>query len=149
MKVFLFILTACFISTWVFAKDTYFDFNFPSRLLLANYVYKIKLAYELYGANENEFIVIPVTENGSVEIYDESKNVWIKPNNLRSTFPSLSPELEVKITNFNGAKMKICFEVQHSKTALLYKTPCKTYWNRSIFNGYIDRLNDKILKWEK
>jgi hypothetical protein len=137
------------LSVPVCAENVYIDFEFPSRLLLLNYEYKIDFAYSLLNSGENDFIIIPYIENGTIEIYDRKKSIWVKQNGLRSDFPKLEREMVVKITSFGQVRTKICFELQHPRSAAVYKSPCKTYWNRGYFTGYIRAINDKILKWEK
>lgn len=131
------------------AENTYIDFEFPSKLLLTNYEYKINFHYLLSNAKEEDFIITPILESGTAEIYDKTKNIWVKQNSLRSNFPKLSAEMLFRITSFGNAKTKICFELQHLKTGAIYKSPCKTYWNREYFARYINVINDRILKWEK
>jgi hypothetical protein len=131
------------------AENTYIDFEFPSKLLLTNYEYKINFHYLLANAKEDDFIVTPILENGTAEIFDKIKNIWIKQNSMRSNFPKLSAVMEFRITSFGNAKTKICFELQHLKTGIICKSPCKTYWNRGYFARYVNAINDRILKWEK
>jgi hypothetical protein len=103
----------------------------------------------LPNSREEDFIIIPSAENGTLEICDKEKNIWIRQNSLRSSFPRLSQEIPVRIISLGSLKTKICFEVQHLKTGAVFKSACKMYWNRSYFLGYIGAINDKISKWEK
>ena len=130
-----------------FAKDTYFDFNLPSKLLLLNYEYKVIFEHLISQAEEKDFTVRPVMENGVIEIYNSEKNTWVKQNDLRSMFPKLNSEMRVRVISFGKYKSEICFEIQHTKSMVLYKTPCKTYWDRASLRGYISLINDRILKW--
>jgi hypothetical protein len=132
-----------------YPKEIFFDFNFPTRLLLVNYTYKINFSYLLSGAEAKDFTVRPIIENGTIEIYDEEKNHWVGQSDFRSNYPKLSSEIQVRVTGFADRKSKICFEIQHIKSTNLYKTPCKVYWNRILLGKYVVLINDKILKWTK
>jgi len=131
------------------AKNTFFDFNLPSKLLLLNYEYKVTFEHLISQSEEKDFTVKPVMGNGIIEIYDPERNIWIKQNDFRSNFPKLSSEMKVRMISFGEYKSEICFEIQHTKTTVLYKTPCKTYWDRSSLSGYINLINDRILKWKE
>jgi hypothetical protein len=130
-----------------YSRDIYFDYNFPTRLLLVGYDYKISFSYLISGAEANDFTVRPVMENGMIEILDEEKNYWVNQNDFRFNFPKLRSEMKVRIVGFAGRKSEICFEIQHMKSTRIYETPCRAYWSRVLMGKYLALINDKILKW--
>lgn len=147
LKLGVYIANIIIFSLNVFAKNTYFDFSLPSRILINGYEYKIKFSYDISGVDEKDFTVVPVNNNVSIEIFNEEKNLWIAQDSLRTSYPKLASEMLVKFNGFKELKSKICFEIQHNKSTTIYKTPCKIFWNRGFLQQYISLINDKILKW--
>ena len=136
-----------FIGKKCLAQDVFFDYYLPSKILFSGQVYKIKLLYNLSGADKKYFTVIPQAENLNVEIFNGNKNIWVNSSGLRTEYPDISGEIKVKITGSNGEKGRLCFNIQYSKTSEIFRTPCKTFWNGSVLNGYIAGLNAKISRW--
>jgi hypothetical protein len=149
IELFFYLFLLVFFQDYSFAKDTYFDFILPSKLILISYEYKVVFKHLISGAEEKDFTIKPIMENGLIEIFESEKNIWIKQNDLRSSFPKLNSEMRIRIVSFGNYKSEICFEIQHIKTTALYKTPCKTYWDRASLGGYLSLINDRILKWNE
>ena len=140
MKILLYLLIFFCTALTSFAVETYFDFRLNSVLVPVDKDLTVKFDYLLEGVRTEDFTVIPVSENTLIEIYNTTSKKWVGQNSLRTEFPDLEPQMQIKLKSINGTKVKICFNFQHIKTGVLYNSPCRTYWNRDYFQKYLKYL---------
>ena len=89
-------------------------------------------------------MIKPSVSKGSVEIFNNEKNIWVRFSSLRSDFPKLSKTINLKLAGVPAEKTELCFDIQHLKTGKMFKTPCKTIWNKNFFAYYFSLLNQRL-----
>jgi len=132
-----------------FAKETYFEFIPASSVLSLENEVEILFKYELINLKENSFRVRPASNVKYTQIWNDESEKWVSESALWSDFPVLSKAMKLKFLSGEFSYAEVYFQVQNTKTALIYETPRHKIWSRGWFSDYVRRLNENIMKLEK
>jgi len=123
----------------------YFDFNLNKKYVYQDRELEVQFLYDFEGYTEENFIVRPKIDRGSIEIYDPTKNIWINHSDLWTNMPNLAKNMKVRPSLVG--KSEIFFEIQNTTDAKIYETGKKTIWGGNIFGNYIEKINKNIFSY--
>jgi hypothetical protein len=143
LRVFLYLTSLFILSKSAFAGD-YFDFLPPNNLLNYEKTAAVKFFYKLDGYEKSQFLVRPLVENGTAFIFEPIKSQWISGYSLWSEFPALQKTMQIKVTG--PEKSQLYFQITNMITGEVYETKKHPLWTINSYHGYLDLLNENILK---
>jgi len=126
------------------AEGGYFDFSLSRYLIDENREMVVDVKYRLDGFIEDIFIVKPVIENGTVEIFNPEKNLWASSFSLVSDLPDLKKEMLIRVKGFGIEKTNLYFEILNLSDGQVHLTPKKEVWSKKVYEKYLENLNKKI-----
>jgi hypothetical protein len=144
----LFFYAVFFLTTpLIFSEPVYFDFETKSPILDTNSETEVTFYYRIGSLSEENFKVIPHSENGFVSVWDGNDKKWTTASGLWSESPQLSNNMRIKVAGINQGKTKIWFQVQDKNTGKVFDTLKKDIWGGNILSDYLKNLNENINNW--
>jgi len=134
MLIFLFLLV---FTRTVYALD-YFDFNSVNYLIPKDKIVNLAVDFNLKGYTPQDFLIRPVIESGSVQIYNTENESWVSAFDLWTSMPFLSHTMKIKITT--SAPDNLNFLVLNLVTGEVYKTNLKKYYPYHILLDLFSKI---------
>ncbi len=145
MKIVVFLLLIFFVQPMVFAGK-YFDFSGQNPILDVNGEVVLDISYDLVGVGEDKFRIRPIDGYASVCIWDETGEKWVSGLSYWTELPHLSKKVKLSFPNPDFDAVEMYFQIQDTKTAVIYETPKHEIWSRNWFIRYVQKLNEQVFE---
>ena len=130
----------------VIYASTYFDFVPNTKILPFKKELKIDFKYKLDGVDEQRLRLRPMTDHGTVAIWNPEEEKWASGNEPWENMPAIN-DIHLVMLNMIDNTSNLWFIVQDTRLGKVFNTPKKQIQNRYVYEKYISDLNKNILGW--
>ncbi len=147
-KTFIFFVVLFYLVSVSYALFTNFDFSLKEYLVSENTETEVYFSYLFSGYENKDFVVKPLTGNGTVEIFNPENREWVGSFSSTDYLPKISENMLIRFQNLKVSKTYLWFEIESLKDGKTYFTPKKNIWGEKIYDGYVEEINYSVSNYE-
>ena len=147
-KTFIFFVVLFYLVSVSYALFTNFDFSLKEYLVPENTETEVYFSYLFSGYENKDFVVKPLTGNGTVEIFNPENKEWAGSFSSTDYLPKISENMLIRLQNLNVNKTYLWFEIESLRDGKTYFTPKKNIWGEKIYDGYVEETNYSLSNYE-